>query len=270
MSDFELRQSETVIVCRPLEAAGFVNGFSTRRGGVSALPANALNLGYFAGDTRENVDENRRRFLADLNAEGRPIHSLKQIHSRIVHHLRDDSPGNLSDGPEKQGDALFAETARDLVGVFTADCLPVLIADTATGAFAAVHAGWRGTLQRITEHTLEAMREAYGTRPENCLVALGPNASVECYEVGDEVVEQFRAEFDYADEFFARPEGGVKTHLDVRRANLLQVERAGVPREKIYSAEYCTMRRTDLFFSYRREKPHGHVGRLLSVIGRRR
>ncbi|MBX7223305.1 MAG: peptidoglycan editing factor PgeF [Blastocatellia bacterium] len=268
MNIFEFRQKNqtTALVCRPLEAMGFVNGFSTRLGGVSPLPEAALNLGFFAGDSRENVTENRHRFLNTLGVPHYPLHTLRQTHSRLSHRAETmEAP----DTPPREGDALYSNQSGLVVGVLTADCQPVLLVDTRTRAFAAIHAGWRGTLQRIVEHTFEKLRETYGTRPEDCAAALGPSASVEKYEVGDELVEQFHAEFAYASDLFARPSGSRKQHLNVREANVRQLLEMKLPAERIFVSDACTMKQTDLFFSYRCEQATGAVGRLLSVVGRK-
>lgn len=265
---FELRHhgNTAVIVCSKLESLGFINGFSTRLGGVSPLPESALNLGHFGGDTHENVDENRRRFLTVLNAGEYPLHTLKQVHSALVHQAH---PQDVT-GPKREGDALVGQEAGKLVGVLTADCLPVLIVDPTTQAYTAIHAGWRGTLQRITEQAIQTLSETFGTVPADCHVALGPCATVAQYEVGDELVDQFREVFHQAaDTFFQRPAGSRKAHLDVQAANLHQLATAGIPRDQIYISEYCTMQRNDWFFSYRCEKETGQVGRLLSVVGRK-
>lgn len=265
---FEIRHKNgaSVIVCTPLDELGFVNGFSTRLGGVSRLPENALNLGFFTGDERANVAENRRRFLDVLDAPDHSIRTVKQTHSNVAHNA--DIPPEPG-APTLEGDALFGQSPDKVVGVLTADCQPVLIVDEKTRTYAAIHAGWRGTLGRIVECTFERLRREFGIRPENCHAALGPSASVECYEVGEELVEEFRREFAYAEELFARPKDSRKNHLDVKTANLRQLTDAGIPSERIYVSEYCTMRRTDLFFSHRREQASGRVGRLLSVVGRR-
>lgn len=262
MFEFRHRNGVAVIACPPLEALGFVNGFSTRLGGVSSLPSGALNLGHFAGDPHDNVLENRRRFLSALDAEGFHIHTLRQTHSALARRLATATP-------DEPGDALIGVEGGRLAGVYTADCQPILLADPRTGAFAAVHAGWRGTLARIVQRTMERLQAEYDVRPTDVHAALGPSAGAAHYEVGDEVVAQFHDEFPDAADFFHRPAPDAKCHLDIRRANRGQLLAAGVPTAQIYVSDFCTMRQTDLFFSYRREKSSGAVGRLLSVIGKR-
>jgi len=271
MNNFQLREQNniTYLVCEPLEQAGFIHAFSTRKGGVSPLPAEALNLGYFKGDAPENVAENRARFLSAIGSNGMKIVTGKQIHSADVNRI-----GSFEDALSKTlriGDALITDAPGVLIGVQTADCVPVLIADVKLRAVAAVHAGWRGSLARITEKTIARMQTEFGTQPEDCLVAIGPSASACCYEVGEEVVEQFRSEFVYAESVVSNHKPGGKAHLDLQVCNARQLASAGVPQSNIFTSSLCTMCRNDLFFSYRLERGREFsvkgVGRLLSVIG---
>src|SRR5262249_44274999 len=154
-----------VIECAPLAEAGFVAAFSTRLGGVSGFPANALNLGFFSGDSSENVRENRGRFLAsiglgDSNGAHYEIVTAHQIHSAESHIV---SSGDETGNGRVRCDAFLTNRPNILLGVQTADCLPVLIADPVRRAAAGIHAGWRGTLARITERTVERMRKEFGT-----------------------------------------------------------------------------------------------------------
>lgn len=268
MPDFVFRRhgEVAVLVCLPLEAAGFRHGFSTRLGGVSPLPAQALNLGYFAGDSPANVTENRRRFLAVLGEAKDRLHTLRQVHGDTVHHL--DTVSETETEP-REGDAWIGQTAQRWAAVYTADCQAVLLGCPRTGAFAAVHAGWRGTLAGIVAKTVVQLQQTYGVRPEDLHVALGPAASPAHYEVGEDVVEAFRQAFpSEAAAWFQQPSPAGKLHLDIPEANRWQLIEAGVRPDRIYASGWCTMARTDLFFSYRRERHRGPVGRLIATIGR--
>jgi hypothetical protein len=155
-----------------------------------------------------------------------------------------------------------------LLGVKTADCVPVLLGDARTGACAAVHAGWRGTLAEIVGRALERLSAEYGTRAEDVRAAIGPAARGCCYEVGREVIDAFGEKFPRAGEWFRGTREG-HALVDLQRASLEQLVAAGVPAARVHTLPLCTMCRTDLFFSYRREKKlHGRTGRLLSVVGR--
>lgn len=254
-----------VLVCRPLEENGFANGFSTRAGGVSAFPENSLNLAGYDDDAEENILENRRRFLQVF--EGKyTLATAWQVHGdavKVVRSLEDAADGNA------KYDALCSDLKNVLVGVKTADCVPVLLGDAKTGAFAAAHAGWRGTAASIAVKTIEKMREIYGADPADFICAIGPAAVCE-YEIGQDVIEAFAANFPQrSSAHLFTPTRDGHAFVDLHRANFEQLTSAGVRAENIYVAPLCTLERTDLFFSYRKEKKiYGKTGRLLSVVGR--
>ena len=255
------------LVCEPLESAGFLNAFSTRIGGVSPLPAGALNLAQFKGDSGENVLENRRRFLRAIDAERAAVVTATQTHSIDRVAIASLEQAN---GPQSGCDAMVSRLTGILLAIQTADCLPVLIGDPVTGVMAAIHAGWRGTAGRITERTVADLLQQ-GVNPRNAIAALGPAACAECYEVGQDVIDRYRKEFGYWRTLFADSSENGKAHLDLYAANIQQLIFCGFTEERIHVAEHCTMHENDLFFSYRREgrgQP-AVVGRLLSVIGRR-
>ncbi|HXG91912.1 MAG TPA: peptidoglycan editing factor PgeF [Blastocatellia bacterium] len=255
------------LVCEPMERAGFTNAFSTRVGGVSALPQDALNLAYFKGDARENVDENRRRFLKAIGAQSATVVTARQTHSveRCVIESIEQARG-----PQPNCDAMITKMENVLIAVQTADCLPVLIADTKSGVMAAIHAGWRGTAGRITERTVADLMLAHGVNPRNCIAALGPTACANCYEVGQDVIDIYKKEFGYWKKLLVNFKEGGKAHLDIRAANRQQLAFCGFTDDRIHVADYCTMHQNELFFSYRREgrSQPSSVGRMLSVIGK--
>jgi YfiH family protein len=256
----------TYLVCEPLEDAGFINAFSTRLGGVSELPSGALNLAYFSGDSTENVNENRSRFLKALRLEGTTVVTARQTHStdRVSIESRAQA-----EGPQPECDAMASRVEQILLAIQTADCLPILIADPSSGAFAGVHAGWRGTAARITERTIADLMQSHGFNARTAIAALGPTACGECYEVGSDVIERYKTEFGYWKKTLSNFTNG-KAHLDIRAANVQQLLFCGFTEDRIHVAPYCTMHQNELFFSYRREgrnKPTG-LGRLLAVIGR--
>jgi YfiH family protein len=275
-ADFYWRDRDGVraLVCAPLEQDGFTNGFSTRLGGVSPFPphpGDALNLAGFNEDTVENILENRRRFLK-LFAGQWTLTGCWQVHGADVRLVRNEleaqpAPDVVGDGV--YCDALVSDAARVLIGVKTADCVPILIGDASTGAFAAVHAGWRGTVAGIVTEALQQLDREYATRPADVRVAIGPAAASCCYEVGAEVISAFAERFPESDKLFAPTRAG-HARIDLFQANQDQLVSAGVSADRIHSSGLCTMCRTDLFFSYRCEKKiQGKVGRLMAVIGRR-
>lgn len=179
--------------------------------------------------------------------------ALDQVHSDVVVRAG-GACGRL--GP---GDALVTNVAGLMVGVRTADCVPILLADPHQRAVAAVHAGWRGTVARIVAGAVEALVLEYGSRPKDLLAAIGPAIGPCCYEVGAEVASEFSAIFP---ELASAPE---RTHLDLEEANRRVLVAAGVPVEQIRAARLCTRCRADYFHSYRRDAQR--AGRMLTAIG---
>jgi hypothetical protein len=254
------------LVCAPLEEEGFTNAFSTRLGGVSPMPDSDLNLAGFIDDAAANIHENRRRFFRLLGGNW-TLAANWQVHGSDVRLVSDAEDARSED---IHCDASVTRARAVLLAVKTADCVPVLLGDARRGVSAAVHAGWRGTLARIVEQTLARMTAEFGTRPADVRAAIGPAARACCYEVGSEVVEAFRSPFDDADELLTPTRDG-HARIDLQTANLRQLTATGVSAERVHVAPLCTMCRTDLFFSYRREKSlYGRTGRLLSVIGKQK
>lgn len=258
------------LVCAPLEQDGFVNGFSTRLGGVSEMPADALSLAGFNDDRAENILENRRRFLKLFPGEW-SLAGCWQVHGadvRVVKSVEDAKPAENQIGDTIYCDVIVSNTPHVLAGIKTADCVPILLGDPVTGAFAAVHAGWRGTLATAVIAGVDRLRDEYGAKPEDLRVAIGASAGPCCYEVGAEVIEAFTEKFDENGLFIPTRSGHAR--IDLLKANTDQLRSAGVLLKRIHVAPICTMCRTDLFFSYRKEKNvNGKVGRLMAVIGRR-
>jgi len=273
-----------------------VHGFSTRLGGASELEANhdggeitenVLNLGFTDWDTRERVLKNRQNFFATLKASDMRVVALRQIHSDIVHVVSAATSQPSAQAPK--GDALITNQSGLLLVVQTADCVPILLADKKRHAIAAIHSGWRGTLQRIAEKVLGRMQMEFGTHPQDVFAALGPGIGQCCFEVGPEVAAEFAAKFPEAREWFKgpfdalargdndpnwlpwltmRPPGHQlpepRAHLDLIAANRAILGAAGVLPRNISSSVFCTACRTDLFFSYRRERV---TGRMIAAIG---
>jgi len=269
---FYWRETDGVraLVCAPLENDGFVNGFSTRLGGVSDMPANALNLAGFNEDAAENILENRRRFLKLFPGDW-TLAGCWQVHGadvRVVHTAEEAKPAENQRGETVYCDVIVSDAKGVLAGVKTADCVPILIGDPVTRAFAAVHAGWRGTLATAVIVGVERLAEEFDVRPADLRVAIGAAAGPCCYEVGSEVIEAFSSKFVDGEKLFTPTTPG-HAKVDLLKANRDQLISAGVKAERIHIAPICTMCRTDLFFSYRKEKRvYGKTGRLMAVVGR--
>lgn len=258
------------LVCAPLEDDGFVNGFSTRGGGVSEMPDGALNLAGFNEDAAENILENRRRFLKLFPGQW-VLAGCWQVHGadvRVVNTVEEAKPAENTRGETIYCDVVVSNADGVLAGVKTADCVPILMGDPVTRSFAAVHAGWRGTLAKAVIEGVKRLKEEYGAKPENLRVAIGASAGPCCYEVGSEVIDAFTNRFGSGADLFTTTRPG-HALVDLLKANRDLLASAGVLPERIHTAPICTMCRTDLFFSYRKEKNlHGKVGRLMGVVGK--
>jgi polyphenol oxidase len=265
-----------------------VHGFSTRMGGFSrAYGKSQLNLGFTKDDSKADVERNRATFLKDLGAVNQnskpwPLITLRQIHSDVIHFV--DSL------PEAQlvGDGLITRTPGLLLGIQTADCLPIILVDPKRRAVSVFHAGWRGTIKRIVEKGVGTMQLQFGTKARDLKAAIGPGIHGCCYEVGQEVRDQFESQFAYGTKLFreveefnevrekypmlfltARAPGHSvmpkKIYLDLVEANRQQLRSVGVPAKSIETSPLCTNCNTDRLFSYRAEK--GKTGRMMAVVG---
>lgn len=256
-----------------------LHAFSTRHGGVSEAPAAGLNLGLTDGDSRANVQQNRKVFLRALSAGRFSLATLHQVHSSRVYQIARRRNGKLecrisgalparrSNPARLEGDALVTGEAGVLLSVRSADCMPVLLADRRQRVIAAIHAGWRGALEGIIENAASEMQRRFASRPRDLLAAVGPFIHACCYEVGQEVVEAFRRRFPQGKEFFRNAPPGPAARLDLGAVARDQLRSAGVLCSNIAIAEFCTSCRADLFFSHRRDG--GRTGRMMAVLGMR-
>lgn len=247
-----------------LAAAGVAHGVSTRLGGVSGPPFDALNLSLAVGDAPEDVAVNRRRWIAALDVAAERVAQPRLVHGADVVHLRvpEDAPGVDRPLDVRADGAVTACQGLALLMTF-ADCLPILLVDRRSGAVGLAHAGWRGTLAGVARATIDAMRRAFGTQPADLLVGLGPGIRVCCYEVGPDVVAAtWQALPDAAADVLVRQDGSM--HLDIVAANRWQMERAGVDPAAIADAGLCTRCHHRLFFSHRAARgPTGRGGALI-------
>jgi len=262
-----------------------VHGFSTRLGGNSRpYGGHALNLGFTAQDSRAAVRRNRAAFLKKLDpGSGKwTLVTSRQIHSDLIH--------CVSEPPREElvGDGLITNVRGLLLGIQTADCLPVILVDSRNRAVGVFHAGWRGTIRRIVQKGVADMTRWLGSEPRDILAAIGPGVHACCYEVGRELEENFASQFAYSARLFreveesdrvrekypllfltARAPGHGelprKLFLDLVEANRRQLMAAGVAAKNIHFSTKCTSCETGLLFSYRAEK--GITGRMLAVAG---
>jgi YfiH family protein len=294
-----------------------LHGFSPRRGGFSkAYGGHALNLGITKEDTKAAVERNRDVFQKKLGAPGWPLVHMHQVHSDVIHRvdgaaLNEAAPGHgriapglrpgelryvatvdgitCSDGkPLLVGDGLITYSTGLLLAVKTADCMPIIIVDPKKRAVGVLHAGWRGTLKRIAEKGVGEMRRWFDSKPGDLKAALGPSIRNCCYNVGEEVRDHFRSQFEYADSLFrewqtyedihlkypllfltqrapGHSELPYRIFLDLAEANRRQLLDAGLREKNIEVINGCTSCDTKRFFSHRKEK--GVTGRMMAVVG---
>ena len=282
-----LKSEPTILQAEAFAAVPWlVHGFSTRHSGFSRVyGGGALNLGFTEQDSRNAVERNRTVFLSKfgfMNGQPWPLVTLRQIHSDLIHRVNKLPEERLA------GDGLVTDIPGMLLGIQTADCLPVILVDVKKKAVGVFHAGWRGTVKRIVEKGLGEMGRYFGTVPGDVKAAIGPGIHSCCYEVGTEVRDEFSSQFAYAAELFretkesdsirerfpllflsARPPGHTdvpkKIFLDLVEANRRQLLDAGVLAKNIGASPLCTSCRTDLLFSHRKE--NGVTGRMMAVAG---
>jgi polyphenol oxidase len=273
------------------------SGFSTRRGGLSRayLAEEAtgeqnfggeLNLGFTADDARETVAANRRLLVEAITGNASaPLITVRQFHSNLLVHA---TAADATRERPRKADGLICAEPDLLLGVQTADCIPVLVVDRKRRALGAFHAGWRGTVKRIVETGVGRMRLEFGSRPADLIAAIGPGIGACCYAVGEEVLSEFESQFDYARELFRevfdsdpvrqrypmlflnqRPPGhgpaGSQLHVDLIEANRRQLLACGISAKSIQIVGGCTQCNPNLFFSYRGAS--GRTGRMLAVVG---
>lgn len=249
------------------EMAGVKHGFSTRCGGVSQGELASLNLGLHVGDDPHLVRENRRRFLEAVGLAPASLTCANQVHGVRVQRVEEKDRGKgaftASDAfPET--DALVTAIRGLTLAVFVADCVPILLMDRRQGVVAAIHAGWRGTVQRISAVTVRLMQEWFGTRPQDCVAAIGPSIGPCCYQVDERVFEAFAAVgWDTTHLFF--PAGPRHWKLDLWRANWETLQELGLPAANVTTSCLCTACHPEWFFSHRQSG--GRAGRMAAIIG---
>lgn len=235
-----------------LKEAGIVH-FCTLRGG-NATPYSDINMCDYTGDDLEHVVLSRRLYADCLGISPDRIWLPHQVHGTRV--LSVDSAMEAG----QEADAVITAERRLLVGVSTADCVPVILYDPKKQVIGAVHAGWRGTIGRIAEKAVAKMQDVYGCEPTDILAAIGPSISPEAFEVGDEVSDRF-AEDGYADCVVS---GFAKPHVNLWAVNVRQLLAAGLRRENVDCSPVCTYGNSDILFSAR--KLGIRSGRIISAI----
>ncbi|MCX4240313.1 peptidoglycan editing factor PgeF [Paraliomyxa miuraensis] len=233
-------------------APSVVHGFTDRRGGHSQGRYASLNFGRKWGDDPEAVRRNLEAVAGESRFDPAWLVCVRQVHGADVLRARDVGQGS-------EADALWChrEDGPCVVGVLTADCVPVLIADRQGEAVAAIHSGWRGTVAGVVARAVRVLAEA-GVPPERLVAAIGPCIEQDAFEVGEEVAAQF-------DEAFVERERWPKPHVDLVGVVRAQLRGQGVPEESIERVGACTHAHPERYFSFRRDG--GGIGQMMSFIG---
>lgn len=230
------------------------HGFSTRMGGVSEGCYASMNLSFTKGDDPEKVRENYRRMADMLGMDMERMTLSFQTHTTNVRLVTEEDAGKgiVKERDYTDVDGLITNIPGTTLVTFYADCVPLYFVDPVHHAIGLSHSGWRGTVHRMGRVTLKAMKEAFGTKPEDVICAIGPSICQSCFEVGGEVVEEFQKEFapSYWKELFYAKENG-KYQLDLWKANEIVLLEAGIQKEKLQITDICTRCNPEYLFSHR-------------------
>ena len=230
---------------------GVIAFSTTRKGGCSEGNYAAFNINRYCGDDPAHIEANRTALCQRLGIGMAQLVVPHQVHAAEVKQIDrnfTEQPAAVRDELTDGFDAVMTDVPGICVGVSTADCIPVLIYDAAHHAVCAVHAGWRGTVQCIVVRAIERMRAAYGTQPSELTAAIGPGISIDHFEVGDEVYQQF---VDAGFEMEPISRRYRKWHIDLPECNRRQLIQLGVAPQRIISSGICTYAQSDMYFSAR-------------------
>lgn len=246
-----------------INALGIKHGISTRFGGTSRPPFHSLNVALHTEDYDENVITNRQLFCQAIGIHSDHIVTAQQLHTDTVAVVNARGQG-ARDYKEAipATDALITNVPGIPLMLFFADCVPVLIVDPVQRAVGISHAGWRGTVEKITQKTILSMGVNFGTKPEDCLVGIAPSVGPCCYIVDEAVLSRLKQQFPNWRKLVNK--AGTKWYLDLWKANLVQLEEIGVKKDNIVVSGVCTACNHELFFSYRKE--NGLTGRIGAAI----
>lgn len=246
-----------------LEAAGMVKHcFTTRAGGVSENIFSTMNLSFTRGDDKDSVMENYRRIAYTLGERIESFVCSDQTHTTNVLRVGKEQCGIgvTREKPYTDVDGLITNEPGVVLATFYADCVPLYFVDTKNKAIGLSHSGWKGTVGRMGQATLQLMTEEFGTNPTDVVAAIGPSICQDCYEVSEDVAEQFADEFrNHQDEILIN-KGKGKYLLDLWKANEIVLTEAGVKKDNIAVTNICTCCNPALLFSHRAS--HGKRGNL--------
>ena len=248
-----------------------VQAFSTRLGGVSQGIYSSMNLSFTRGDDDAAVHENYRRLAAAVGFEAEDIVTSDQTHTANVRVITEEDRGNGITKPRQYTDVdgMITNVPGLVLATFYADCVPLYFVDPVHHAIGLSHSGWRGTVAKIGAVTVERMREEYGSDPGDIYSAIGPSICQDCYEVSEDVIQEFRTAFGRKDwdVLFYRKENG-KYQLNLWEANRIIMLEAGIREEHISMPGICTCCNPEFLFSHRAS--HGKRGNLGAFLGIRK
>ena len=254
-----------------LEAiAGVKHMIATRDGGVSEGSFRSMNLSFSRGDREEAVLENFRRISEVMGIPEDRFAFAQQTHTLNVRRVTEADAGKgfvrLRDY-YTDTDGLVTDVPGLALGVFFADCVPLLFADPVRRAIGVSHSGWRGTAGRMGEVTVRRMTSEFGCRPQDIICAIGPSICESCYEIGEDVAEQFRRAFAGDVNGILRETGGGKYHLDLWEANRRILLSAGILPEHLTVTGICTCCHPERLFSHRASHGNrGNLGAFLALV----
>ena len=253
------------LVFPKLEETGVVEHlFTTRTGGVSSGIYSTMNLSFSRGDDPECVRENYRRIGEVLGTDPEHMVASKQTHTTNIRLATEADLGNGITGPSAYDDV--DGLATDIPGIalatFYADCVPLYFVDPVKKAIGLAHSGWRGTVAGMGACMVQFMREHFHSDPKDLIVAIGPSICVDCYEVSEEVAEQFREEFP--EDVLQPGKADGKYQLDLWKANESILLKAGIRREHLTVTDVCTCHNPEYLFSHRAS--HGQRGNLAAFL----
>ncbi len=251
-----------------LSSLGLVNHcFTTREGGVSEGIFTSLNLSFTRGDDADAVMENYRRVAQVMGTDCAHIVTSDQTHTTNVRQVYTEDGGNgiTKPRPYTDVDGLITDVPGLCLATFYADCVPLYFVDPVHKAIGLSHSGWRGTVARMGQVTLERMKDAFGTRPEDVYAAIGPSICQDCYEISDEVAEQFIEEIGHEEAILINKHNG-HYQLDLQKSNEIVLREAGILLEHLAITNLCTCCNGDYLFSHRKSQgKRGNLGAFLML-----
>lgn len=230
------------------------HAFSTRLGGVSKGVCSTMNLSFSRGDKEEDVRENFKRMADVLGVKEKDFVFSKQTHTANVRVVteKDRGKGLVKPLDYDDVDGLVTNISGICLSTFYADCVPLFFVDPVKKAIGLSHSGWRGTVEKIGKKTVEKMQEKYGSNPKDILAAIGPSICQDCYEVSEDVIDEFKRAFakkDWTNLFYQKANG--KYQLNLWKANEYVFLEAGIEREHMAVTNICTCCNSELLFSHR-------------------